>query len=255
MPISFKSSTGLHERVLQGLVGLEKPSRVDAATVFSGPATALLADAIARDDSVAVAILATEGPIFSSRADLASRGDHGITLLQWAIFHGSFAAMKALLDAGADVLQAGMDGDTVIHTAAKADSPRYLEALLAHSADQRETANVAHAVNGAGPLVSALMTEREPQFRMLLQAGADPNRADRLGNTPLHVAGQINEPARALDLLRAGADPIARNRQQVTFQRYLFMSRDALLNSETRREREAVRTWLREHDVLLEADR
>ena len=31
-----------------------------------------------------------------------------------------------------------------------------------------------------------------------------------MGNTPLHVAGQINEPQRALDLLNAGADPMAR---------------------------------------------
>ena len=76
--------------------------------------------------------------------------------------------------------------------------------------------------------------------------------ADRMGNTPLHVTGQINEPARALDLLNAGADPMARNAQGVTFQRYLFMTRAALLNAETRRQREAVEAWLKAHGIAIE---
>ena len=106
-----------------------------------------------------------------------------------------------------------------------------------------------------GPLRAALMGERGEQFRALLAAGADPDLADRLGNTPLHVAGQINEPERALDLLNAGADPMARNAQGVTFQRYLFMTRAALLNAETRRSREAVEAWLTTHQIPLESAR
>jgi len=46
--------------------------------------------------------------------------------------------------------------------------------------------------------------------------------------------------------LRAGADPNARNAQGVTFQRYMFMSPDRLLNARTRGERDAVAAWLRE---------
>ena len=110
----------------------------------------------------------------------------------------------------------------------------------------------ANAVTGAGPLRSALMGERAEQFHALLAAGADPDRADRMGNTPLHVAGQINEPARALELLEAGADPMARNAQGVTFQRYLFMTRAALLNAETRSQREAVEAWLKAHGIAIE---
>jgi ankyrin repeat protein len=160
-------------------------------------------------------------------------------------------SLKALLDAGADPLQPGMDGDTVVHFAAKANDPAYLDALLARGVDP----NVGNAITGAGPLSAALMGEAEPQFRALLKAGADPNRADRMGNTALHVAGQINEPARALDLLEAGADPQARNAQGVTFQRYLFMTRAALLNAETRRDREAVEAWLKARGIPLEGAR
>lgn len=217
---------------------------VDAREVFADPQVAELAEAAARGDAARVRALAPG-------VDLSTRGDKHVTLLQWALLNRSIDGLKALLDAGADPAQPGMDGDTVVHFAAKANDPAYLAELLARGVDP----NVANADTGAGPLAAALMGEAEPQFRALLKAGADPNRADRMGNTPLHVAGQINEPARALDLLEAGADPQARNRQGATFQRYLFMTRAALLNAETRRRREAVEAWLKAHDIALEGAR
>ena len=55
-----------------------------------------------------------------------------------------------------------------------------------------------------------------------------------------------------LKLLQAGADPNAKNAQGVTFQRYLFMTRDAMLNAQTRRERDAIRDWLRDHHIAIE---
>jgi hypothetical protein len=217
---------------------------VDPRAVFPDPRVADLADAIADGDSAQVRTLA-------AGADLSIRGDRDVTLLQWALLNKRLDSMKALLDAGADPHQPGMDGDTVVHFAAKANDPAYLAELLARGADP----NVANAVTGAGPLASALMGEAGDQFHALLRAGADPKRADRMGNTPLHVAGQINEPERALELLEAGADPAARNAQGATFQRYLFMTRAALLNAETRRQREAVEAWLKAHDIPLEGGR
>ncbi|WP_362580082.1 ankyrin repeat domain-containing protein, partial [Streptomyces sp. NPDC048417] len=112
--------------------------------------------------------------------------------------------------------------------------------------------NLPNTVTGATALTAALMAERHEHFAALLAAGADPGRADRLGNTPLHVAAKINEFGHALTLLRAGADPNARNAQGVTFQRYMFMSPDRLLNARTRGERDAVAAWLRERGVALE---
>ena len=217
---------------------------VDARIVFTDPRVAELAEAVADGDTLRIRDLA-------AGVDLSTRGDKHVTLLQWALLNRSFAGMKALLDAGADPTQSGMDSDTVVHMAAMANDATYLTELLARGVNP----NVRNPESGAGPLRAALMGERGEQFRALLAAGADPDLADRLGNTPLHVAGQINEPERALDLLNAGADPMARNAQGVTFQRYLFMTRAALLNAETRRSREAVEAWLTTHQIPLESAR
>ena len=217
---------------------------VNPAAIFADPRTIQLAEAIADGDDSRIRSLATG-------ADLSVLGDKNVTLLQWALLNKRLDSLKVLLDAGADPLQPGMDGDTVIHMAAMANDPAYLAELLARGVNP----NVANGTTGAGPLRSALMGERAEQFHALLAAGADPDMPDRMGNTPLHVAGQINEPARALELLEAGADPMARNAQGVTFQRYLFMTRAALLNAETRRQREAVEAWLKAHDIAIEASR
>jgi len=212
--------------------------------IFPDPKVAALAEAIAAGDAGKVRTLA-------AGVDLSTRGDKNVTLLQWALLNKRLACMKVLLDAGADPAQSGMDDDTVIHFAAKANDPSYLLELLSRGVDP----NVRNGTNGAGPLASALMGEGETQFHALLKAGADPNQADRTGNTPLHVAAQINEPARALELLEAGADPQARNAQGATFQRYLFMTRTALLKAEARRDREAVEAWLTAHGIALEGAR
>jgi ankyrin repeat protein len=76
----------------------------------------------------------------------------------------------------------------------------YLTVLLAHRADP----STRHGATGATPVVPALMANRDTNFRRLLAAGADPNAADRMGDTRLHVAAKINAFDRVLDLLEAG---------------------------------------------------
>lgn len=215
---------------------------VDAKQVFSDPRVAELAQAAARGESGAVRDLAAAG------VPLDSRGDKQATLLQWALLNKSLSGMEALLAAGADPAQPGIDGDTVVHLAAMADDPRYLALLLRHGADP----DARNPETGTTPLFSALRGKRGTQFEALLAAGADPDAADRGGNTPLHQAGKYNDPGHALKLLEAGADPRRRNVQDVTFQRFLFKPNEAALSGQARRDREAVRAWLRAHDVAVE---
>lgn len=209
--------------------------------VFASPPVAELALAVARGDPGQVQALA-------ARVGVDARGDQDVTLLQWAVLSRSAAGLQALLAAGADPSRPGTGGATVVHLAAMADDPIYLRTLLAHGADP----NVAHAATGATPLMSAVLGDRDPQFRLLMAARADLARADQHGNTVLHVAAKANDTARLLDLLRAGADARALNQQGASFQRFLAMTPTRVLNEAARQRRGEVVHWLSTHGVEVD---
>jgi ankyrin repeat protein len=217
-------------------------SGMDAQRAFPDPRVAELANAAVAGDVGRVHALTQAG------VDVDAHGDKQATPLQWALLSRSTRGMETLLDAGADPAEPGIDGDTVIHLAAMADDPRYLALLLARGADP----NARNGITGAPPLFSALRGGRDTQFDALLAAGADPDATDRVGNTALHQAAKYNDAPHALALLQAGTDPDARNTQGVTFQRYLFKTQERVLSSEAKRGREAIRGWLRAHDVAIE---
>jgi uncharacterized protein len=211
--------------------------KVTAREIFPDTTAAALAEAAAEGNTERVRRLIAAG------ADPNARGRDGVTVSQWALMNQSPKGLAALLEGGADPALADSSGETVVHYAAKTNVPVYLEVLLKHGADP----NTPNGVTRATPLAPALMANREENFRMLMAAGADPNAPDRMGDTPLHVAAKINAFARVLDLLEAGADPRATNKRGTTFLTYLDMTPTDLLHDEARRQREAIHTWVREH--------
>ena len=227
--------------VLAGCGTAGDQPRVSAREIFPDSLAAALAGAAADGDTALVRRLIADG------ADPNARGRSGITLPQWALLNRSAAGVAALLEGGADPAQADSSGETVVHYAAKANDPVYLKVLLEHRADP----NTRHAVTRATPLVPALMADREENFRRLLAAGADPNAADRMGDTPLHVAAKINAFARVLDLLEVGADPRAKNQRGATFQTYLERTPADIMTDDARRQREKIQAWVREHQPTL----
>lgn len=217
----------------------------EAGKVFADARTAALAAAVAQGDEQRVRELAAQG------ADPNARGDRGVTLLEWALLRQSPDGMRALLDAGANPSQPGLGGATVLHMAAMADDARYLRILLDYGADP----NVPHGTTQAPPLSAALMNPSDQPFELLLAHRADPNRADRLGNTPLHVAAQTHRPALVLKLLQAGADPKRRNQHGDTFQTFFRIAPAGGFSAQARAQHAEVDAWLREHGAAAEAAR
>jgi len=209
---------------------------------FTDPSAAALADAAAAGDEVRIRKLVADG------ANPNAQGARGLPLLQWAMLKQSRRGFEALLAAGADPTRGDAGGTTAVHLAAQADTPYWLETLLARGVSP-DTPNT---VTQATPLMAALMAERPENADRLIKAGAQLDRADRQGDTALHVAAQINDAGRVLQLLQAGANPSLRNVQGVTFQRYLFMTKDSVLGADVRRQRDAVKAWLQQHGVPLE---
>jgi uncharacterized protein len=217
-----------------GCSGSGGARKVTAREIFPDSMAAALAEAAAKGDTSRIRRLVAAG------ADPNSQGRDGVSVSQWALINQSPKGLAGLLENGADPSRAESSGETVVHYAAKTNVPVYLDILLKHRADP----NTRNGVTRATPLVPALMANREENFRMLLAAGADPNAADRMGDTPLHVAAKINAFARVLDLLKAGADPRAKNGRGTTFQPYLDRTPTNILNDEARRQKQEIAAWL-----------
>lgn len=208
---------------------------------FKDPAVLPMATAIAAGDAARIRALAPT-------TDLSARGDDDVTLLAWAIWTQQPASLAALLEAGADPAQLGTDQETVAHLAAMVEPPEYLRILIEHGAP----VDIASPRGGRTPIFRAVLHRRDAQFEMLEVAGADLHRTDSMGNGLLHEAATVNDGDRVLRLLEAGVDPGTRNSQGATFQSFLFMTPERLLNAEARQQRQAVESWLAGHGIPKE---
>jgi ankyrin repeat protein len=124
---------------------------------------------------------------------------------------GDAAALRALLDAHADVNAAQADGMTALHWAAHRDDLAAAGRLLRAGAD-------AKAANryGVTPLTLACTNGDAELVRMLLDAGADPNAPLRGGETPLMIAARTGSPGAVGALLERGARVDATERRGQT---------------------------------------
>ena len=217
-------------------------SDTDASKVFGDARVVAAVEAATRGDAARVRALRLEG------ADLDAQGERGVTPLEWALLHKDRRAMETLLSAGADPSRPGVGGATVLHLAAMASDAGYLRLLLERGADP----NAPHGVTQAPPLDAALMNPGDDAFDLLLAHHADPNRADRLGNTPLHIAAKVHRTHCVLRLLEAGADATRRNQQGATFQTYFNILPAGGLNATARAQHEQVHQWLRLHGIAVE---
>lgn len=211
----------------------------DPALPFHDPAITPLAKAVAEGDAQRIRALAPT-------TSLSAHGDDNVTLLEWAIWKQKPDSLSALLEAGADTSALGMDNETVAHMAAMVDDPKYLQVLIAHKAP----VDIARPGLGWTPLFRAVESRRDAQFDMLISAGANIRHTDSMGDSLLHVAANVNDADRVLQLLQAGLDPGLTNQRGATFQTALFSGSDTRLNANGKAARQKVRDWLAAHGVL-----
>lgn len=210
----------------------------DPALPFHDPAIKPLAAAVAEGNVARIRALAPS-------ADLSAHGDDNVTLLEWAIWNQEAASLSALLEAGADPAMLGMDNETVAHMAAMVNDPQYLQVLIAHKAP----VDIARPGLGWTPIFLTVESRRDAQFDMLVSAGADIRNTDSMGNSLLHIAANVNDADRVLQLLQLGMDPNVANGRGDTFQAALFSRPDARLNANGKAARQKVRDWLAAHGV------
>ncbi len=73
-----------------------------------------------------------------------------------------------------------------------------------------------HVFGHPPPLIFAIVSERHAIVQTLLLYGADPNLADRSGDSALHYAVKLRQPQNVLQLLRYGADPMQKGKEDLT---------------------------------------
>ncbi len=121
-------------------------------------------------------------------ADRNERDDDGRTPLMHAAIDGQLQVAQLLLDSGADVDARDDLGNSALHYAAQGYHPEMAKLLIAHKA----TLDIEDS-HGNTPLWRAVFNSqgRGDLIAILIQAGADKNRRNRHGKSPMDLARTI----------------------------------------------------------------
>jgi ankyrin repeat protein len=131
----------------------------------------------------------------------------GQTALMWAASEGHADVVSLLLERGAKVDAVTKSGFNALVFATLKDHAASVRRLLQAGTDPNyampgQTTKILALAASNGSLGAALA---------LVEGGADPNTADRAGNTPLHVAAQKGSLELVKKLLAKGANVNAQN--------------------------------------------
>ena len=161
-----------------------------------------LIEAVRGGDPAAVRTLLDRG------ADVDARAADGAAALHWAAYADDLAMVDLLLDAGADVAARNRAGVTPLSLAAAGADAALVERLIEAGADPDE-----RLPGGETPLMMAARTGRVAVLAALLDRGAAVDAAeDRRGTTALMWAAANERPGAVRLLVERGADVSARSK-------------------------------------------
>jgi ankyrin repeat protein len=145
-----------------------------------------------------------------ARTDI--KDDSGNTLLMLAAKRHHVTALEALLAAGLDVNARNAEGDTALTIAAGKTEYELIGIAIgmALSPDRDSLMRLVFRPAQKSD-ESASTARRVAAAKVLLSAMADPNAADRVGNTPLMEATRSGDAELVAMLIKAGARVDARN--------------------------------------------
>lgn len=129
---------------------------------------------------------------------------------------GNVGMMKSLLRRGVNINVMDLDGNMLLHHAARIGHVKLMTILLDAGADVNCQIGACAQVNcedheGETPLHVAGRTGSSEVIKLLLDRGAHVNALDKGGTTPLHWAAYMGQLGTVKILLEAGADVNIRN--------------------------------------------
>lgn len=174
------------------------------------------------------AILAKQSwkPRFQRRVN--KKDEQGNTPLHWAVYQGSEAVVRLLLDRGADLEAKNCIGWTALHCTFSQQNKGVIRLLLDRGADVNTKDN-----SGKTALHVAAKWEKEAVVRLLIEKGADIEAKDKFEKTALCLAARAGSEVMVRLLIEKGADIKAKTNNGLT-----------LLHDAARAGREAVVRFL-----------
>ena len=201
-----------------------------------------VADAVMRGDLAAVRTLLQKG------ADVDAPQVDGATALHWAVYRDDAVAVDLLLRSGAKPGAANRAGATPLSMAALYGNPQVVDRLLKGGADAKAT-----GPNGETMVMYAARNGNPAVLRLLIEAGADVNAKEPLrGTTALMWAVEQRNAAAVETLLAAGADPAAKSGPAGLPRNYLAPRVNTRAVEEAQRRRERAKAAGRTYEEQLE---
>jgi len=157
---------------------------------------------------------------FSVAKLLLERGavlNNGGSPLCWLHKTCLYMMAKLLIHYGADVNKRDEEGNTPLGRASLHARADIMRLLLDAGAEPEKTEICLGVDYGSGPLFTAAGWANKAAIKLLVERGADPNRQElEMGNTPLHYAISECNYDTINPLLKAGADPNLANKRGET---------------------------------------